>query len=107
MDRASQAKTTDSQRSRRTRTISRDSFKEEVQSWAKRIGVAGQRDPYPTDEAKVGELLDDGTFQFQRRAVSRSPVSFRKEVIVHELLHMKVPNHGKLFKALLRAYLVS
>ena len=23
----------------------------------------------------------------------------------HELLHLKVPNHGKLFKSLLRAYL--
>lgn len=30
---------------------------------------------------------------------------YRKQVIVHELLHMRVPNHGKLFKALLRAYL--
>jgi len=35
----------------------------------------------------------------------RQPYEFRKEVIVHELLHMKVPNHGKLFKALLKAYL--
>jgi predicted metal-dependent hydrolase len=26
-------------------------------------------------------------------------------VIVHELLHLKVRNHGKLFKSLLRAYL--
>jgi predicted metal-dependent hydrolase len=30
---------------------------------------------------------------------------FREYVIVHELLHLKVPNHGKLFKTLLRAYL--
>jgi len=27
------------------------------------------------------------------------------EVIVHELLHLKVPNHGKVFRALLKAYL--
>ncbi len=33
------------------------------------------------------------------------PAEFRKQVIVHELLHLRVPNHGKLFKALLRAYL--
>lgn len=26
-------------------------------------------------------------------------------VIVHELLHFKVPNHGKLWKSLMRAYL--
>jgi len=33
------------------------------------------------------------------------PADFRKQVIVHELLHLRVPNLGKLFKALLRAYL--
>jgi predicted metal-dependent hydrolase len=27
------------------------------------------------------------------------------QVIVHELLYLKVPNHGKLLQALLRAYL--
>ncbi|AGC68508.1 metal-dependent hydrolase-like protein [Thermoclostridium stercorarium subsp. stercorarium DSM 8532] len=35
----------------------------------------------------------------------RQPAGFRAEVIVHELLHLKVPNHGPLFKALLKAYL--
>jgi hypothetical protein len=29
------------------------------------------------------------------------PAAFRHEVIVHELLHLKVPNHGRLFKAYL------
>jgi len=37
----------------------------------------------------------------------RQPAAFRREVIVHELLHLKVPNHGPLFKALLKAYLAS
>jgi predicted metal-dependent hydrolase len=27
----------------------------------------------------------------------REPADFRNEVIIHELVHMKVPNHGKLF----------
>jgi predicted metal-dependent hydrolase len=35
------------------------------------------------------------------------PEEFRREVIVHELLHIKVPNHGPLFRALLSAYLNS
>jgi predicted metal-dependent hydrolase len=30
---------------------------------------------------------------------------FRARIIVHELLHLKVPNHGKLFKALMKSYL--
>jgi predicted metal-dependent hydrolase len=33
------------------------------------------------------------------------PYRRRKEVIVHELLHLKLPNHGKLFKALVKSYL--
>jgi predicted metal-dependent hydrolase len=33
------------------------------------------------------------------------PAELRREVIVHELVHLKVPNHGKLFRALVRAYL--
>ena len=35
-----------------------------------------------------------------------APADLRREVIVEELLHLKVPNHGPLFKALKRAYLV-
>ncbi|MDZ7295619.1 MAG: M48 family metallopeptidase [candidate division KSB1 bacterium] len=35
----------------------------------------------------------------------RQPAGFRREVIVHELLHLKVPNHGRLFRSLLRAHL--
>lgn len=35
----------------------------------------------------------------------RESTAFRKMAIVHELLHLKVPNHGKLFKALLKAHL--
>ena len=31
-------------------------------------------------------------------------VGFQDFVIAHELLHLRVPNHGKLFKALLNAH---
>jgi predicted metal-dependent hydrolase len=30
---------------------------------------------------------------------------FLHEVIVYELMHLKYPNHGKMFKALIRSYL--
>lgn len=29
---------------------------------------------------------------------------FQEVVIVHELLHLQIPNHGKLFKSLMTAY---
>lgn len=35
----------------------------------------------------------------------RQPRRFQEFVIVHELLHLKIHNHGKLFKSLLKAYL--
>jgi len=35
----------------------------------------------------------------------RQPAELRRKVIVHELLHLKVPNHGMLFKELERVYL--
>ncbi len=38
-------------------------------------------------------------------ALLAQPAAFRDEVIVHELVHLKVPNHGPLFKALVRAHL--
>jgi predicted metal-dependent hydrolase len=38
-------------------------------------------------------------------ALLAEPYPFRKEIIIHELLHLNVPNHGKLFKALLKACL--
>lgn len=37
--------------------------------------------------------------------VADQPNAFQDHVIVHELLHLRVPNHGKLFESLLTAYL--
>jgi predicted metal-dependent hydrolase len=35
----------------------------------------------------------------------KEPAPLRTQAIVHKLLHVKVPNHGMVFKALSNAYL--
>jgi hypothetical protein len=43
--------------------------------------------------------------QILQYGIAEAPMAFRELVIVHELLHLLVPNHGKLFKSLMSAYL--
>ena len=53
---------------------------------------------------KWGSCSTAGRLTFNSDLLAESAAQ-RKRVIVEELLHLKVPNHGKLFKALLKAYL--
>jgi len=88
--------------------VGRDLLLAEVQVWARRIGVENRiREihirPMKRKWASVstrGRLtLSDGLLT--------QPPEFRRKVIVHELVHIKL-NHGshnKLFRALVRAYL--
>lgn len=84
--------------------ISKDVFKGEVQAWAKRIGVELKELHVRPMKRKWGSCSTSGRATFSTDLLSQS-AKLRREAIVHELLHLKVPNHGKLFKALLKAYL--
>ena len=79
-------------------------FKAEVRSWARRIGVEPEEVHLRPMKRKWASCSSNGRLTFNTELL-REPAAFRAEVIVHELLHLKVPNHGKLFRALLRAYL--
>lgn len=79
--------------------------------------VQWQRSSPPTGRRGTSNLLPPAhealveEFPHKRGNVTLSsdlleqPEEFRARVIVEELLHLKVPNHGKLFKALLRSCL--
>lgn len=84
--------------------IPRDVFLAEVQAWARRIGVEPKAVTVRPMKRKWGSVSVAGRVTFDRDLL-RQHANFRKQVIVEELLHIKVPNHGKLFKALLRTYL--
>jgi predicted metal-dependent hydrolase len=84
--------------------VSRDLFKAEIGAWAKRIGVEASEVHIRPMKRKWGSCSTAGRLSFNAELLT-APAKVRKRVIVEELLHLKIPNHGKLFKALLRAYL--
>jgi len=85
-------------------TVPKDIFKAEVAAWAKKIGVEPKQLHVRPMSRKWGSCSTAGRVTFDTELLAQ-PAAFRHEVIVHELLHLKVPNHGRLFKALLKAYL--
>ncbi|BCX05874.1 MAG: hypothetical protein KatS3mg053_3812 [Candidatus Roseilinea sp.] len=81
-----------------------DLFRAEVEAWAHRLGVTPRQIRFRPMKRKWASCSSRGRLTFDTTLL-RQPAEFRREVIVHELLHLKVPNHGPLFKALLKAYL--
>jgi len=87
-------------------TVPLEVFKAEVNAWAKRIEVDPKEIHVRPMKRKWASCSSNGRLTFNTELL-KEPASFRREVIVHELLHLKVPNHGKVFRSLLRAYLAN
>ena len=86
--------------------ISRDLLIAEARAWARRIGVEDRiREIHVRPmKRKWASCSSKGRLTFDTELLSQ-PARFRAEVIVHELLHLRIPKHGKVFRALLKAYL--
>ena len=81
-----------------------EDIKKEVFTWAEKIGVNPKEIHFRQMKRKWASCSSRGRLTFDI-ALLEEPVEKRAEVIVHELLHLKYPNHGKMFKALVNAYL--
>ena len=79
-------------------------FRGEVRAWAMRVGVEPKEVRLRSMKRKWASCSSSGRLTFCKDLLAQ-PARFRAEVILHELLHLKLPNHGRLFRALLRAYL--
>jgi len=79
-------------------------FRAEVRSWATRIGVEPREVHVRPMRRKWASCSTKGRLTFDA-GLLRESARVRTEVIVHELLHLKVPNHGRLFRSLVRAHL--
>jgi len=85
-------------------SVPMDIFKSEVLSWAERIGVTPKEIQIRPMKKKWGSCSSTGRLTFDTELL-KQPAYIRDEIIVHELLHLKIPCHGPLFKTLLHAYL--
>src|SRR5438132_1446337 len=79
-------------------------FKNRVLEWAAKLGVQVRALAVRPMRAKWASCSTNGNLNFNSEllGVDREIGDY---VIVHELLHFFVPNHGKLWKSLMRVHL--
>jgi hypothetical protein len=82
----------------------RQKFRARILEWAAKLGVKATTIYIRPMSRKWASCSTAGTLSFNDELVSL-PRALGDYVIVHELLHFSVPNHGKLWKSLMRAHL--
>ena len=79
-------------------------LKSAVQQWADHIGVKVQEIHLRHMRRKWASISTNGRLTLNTDLLNL-PEMLTEFVIVHELVHLLVPNHGKLFKSFMSAYL--
>jgi len=81
-----------------------EEFKNEVLTLAQNVGVTPNAIHIRAMKTKWASCSSSGRLTFDKKLLDE-PEEVRLKVILHELLHLKYPNHGKMFKLLLDYYL--
>ena len=79
-------------------------FRNLISEWADELGVRPKEIHLRDMKNKWASLSGNGRLTFNSELLEMEK-KYSDYVIVHELLHMKVPNHGRLFKSLMFSYL--
>ena len=87
----------------RTHDERREAVRSRVEHWARRLNVCPRRVRVQRMTRKWGSCSTSGIVTLAADLADQ-PSGFQDFVIAHELLHLRVPNHGKLFKALMTAH---
>lgn len=82
----------------------KEDFKSRVLEWAAKLDVKVRGLYVRPMRNKWASCSTAGTLSFNEELLGMER-DLGDYVIVHELLHFSVPNHGKLWKSLMRAYL--
>ena len=81
----------------------RTAIRGRVADWARLLNVRPRLVRVQRMTRKWGSCSTSGVVTLADDLADQRP-GFQDFVIAHELLHLRVPNHGKLFKALLTAH---
>ena len=76
------------------------SLRDRTHDWAKRLRVSPRVVRIQRMTRKWGSCSSSGTVTLASDLVEQDE-AFQDFVVIHELLHLKIPNHGRVFKALL------
>ena len=79
-------------------------FKRKVQLLSKKTGIGVKKLAVRPMRNKWASCSTNGMLSFDRELLDKNAV-IKNYVIVHELLHIRVPNHGKLWKSYMNLYL--
>ena len=82
----------------------KEAFKVRVRDWSQKLDVEVVWLGVRHMRRKWASCSTNGHVNFSTELLLKDQ-KFQDYVIVHELLHLRVPNHGKLFKSLMRAHL--
>ncbi len=86
-----------------TRSSGVKELRRRVEHWSERLHVPTPRVRIRDMTRKWGSCSTAGTITLATDLGDQDD-GFQDFVIAHELLHLRVPNHGKLFKALMTAH---
>jgi predicted metal-dependent hydrolase len=87
-----------------TQTRTKEEFKDRVLAWAAKLEVRVRLLALRPMKNKWASCSTNGNLSFNVELLGMDR-KVGEYVIVHELLHFSVPNHGKLWKSLMRAHL--
>lgn len=80
-----------------------EEFKAEVMEWAGRIGVTYKEIHLRGMERKWSSCSSRGRLTFDPLLLDE-PDIVRVEAVIHELLHLRYPNHSRMFRIMLNTY---
>ncbi len=82
----------------------RENFIERVEKWSNKIGVEYKEIHFRHMKRKWASCSSRGRLTFDPDILEKDR-EFQDKSVTHELLHLRYPNHGRMFKQMLEMYL--